>query len=348
MPQPTTYDVHVNRPLTNITIAHLQEEDAFAAPTQFPLVPVQKRSDLYFIYKREDFFRDEMAPRGAASESAGSGYNLSTGSYECVKYALHKDIDDDTRANEDTPLQSDRDAAIWLGQSALIKLERVWAAAAFTTGVWTGSAGTNGGAAGSDLTGDAVGTAANHFKQWDQAGSTPIEDIRAQIVNLTLTGINPKDLVLTMGIQVWQKLADNSELVGRLSYNDLRIFTEDKLAALLGIRQVKVVRSVYNSAAEGETGAYSFIFGKNALLTYTPAAPALMTPSAGYTFIWRGYLAGQGGSGMIPGQDRLRGCATVSKFRMPALKADRIEAELAFVPVITGPEMGVFFSSAVS
>lgn len=348
MPQPTIFDVHVNRPLTNITIAHMQDEDAFAASTAFPLVPVLKRSDLYFIYKREDFARDDMQVRGPAAESAGSGYNLSTGSYECTKYALHKDIDDDTRANEDTPLQSDRDAAIFLGQAALIRLERAWAAAAFTTSVWTGTVAYNGGGAGGDLTGVAGAPGSGQFKQWDQAGSTPIEDIRAQVVGLTLTGINPKDLVLTMGIQAWQKLADNAELVGRLSFNDIRIFTEDKLAALLGIRQVKVVRSVVNTAPEGETGTYSFIFGKQALLTYTPAAPALMTPSAGYTFIWRGYLQGQGGSGMIPGQDRLRGCATVSKFRMPALKADRIEAELAFVPVITGPEMGVFFNSVVS
>jgi hypothetical protein len=31
---------------------------------------------------------------------------------------------------------------------------------------------------------------------------------------------------------------------------------------------------------------------KSALLCYTPSSPSLMTPAAGYTFTWNGYLAG--------------------------------------------------------
>ena len=59
MPNPTFSDVHVNRPLTNISVAWIQEESAFIADKVFPSVAVQKQSDRYFVYFREDWYRDE-------------------------------------------------------------------------------------------------------------------------------------------------------------------------------------------------------------------------------------------------------------------------------------------------
>src|SRR5579885_1409156 len=82
MPQPTLGDVHVNRPLTNISVAYSQESAGveFIADRAFPAIPVEMKSDLYYTYKRADFNRDEMQQRALATESAGSGYGLdSTG-----------------------------------------------------------------------------------------------------------------------------------------------------------------------------------------------------------------------------------------------------------------------------
>ena len=42
---PSRGDVHVNRPLTNISIAFLQTQEAFVADRVFPNIPVTKQSD---------------------------------------------------------------------------------------------------------------------------------------------------------------------------------------------------------------------------------------------------------------------------------------------------------------
>jgi hypothetical protein len=47
MPNPTQADLHVNVPLTNVSIAYIQKADAFIATKVFPKVPVSKQSDLY-------------------------------------------------------------------------------------------------------------------------------------------------------------------------------------------------------------------------------------------------------------------------------------------------------------
>ena len=126
MPQPTLQDVHVNRPLTNISVAYLQEAAGveFVADKAFPAVPVENKSDLYYTYARADFNREKMQKRALSTESAGTGYNLnSTGTYNCDVWSLHKDVDDQIRSNSDSPLAPDRDATIFLTQKALIRRE---------------------------------------------------------------------------------------------------------------------------------------------------------------------------------------------------------------------------------
>ena len=172
MPQPTLQDVHVNRPLTNISVAYLQEAAGveFVADKAFPAVPVENKSDLYYTYARADFNRDEMQKRALSAESAGTGYNLnSTGTYNCDVWSLHKDVDDQIRSNSDSPLAPDRDATIFLTQKALIRRENQWVSKFFGTGIWTNQAS---GQATADST---------HVVYWDSGNypnGNPITDIR--------------------------------------------------------------------------------------------------------------------------------------------------------------------------
>jgi hypothetical protein len=110
MAQPTLTSVHVNRPLTNISQAYMQDNDDYIAGKIFPMVPVQKQSDSYFIYTKDDWFRSVAQLRGPGTESAGGGYPLTTATYYAPVYAVHKDVDEQVRANSDDPLNADRDA----------------------------------------------------------------------------------------------------------------------------------------------------------------------------------------------------------------------------------------------
>lgn len=118
--QPTRGDVHVDRPLTNISVAFMQGAENFIADRVFPVIPVAKQSDRYFTYDRGMFNRDEMQLRAPGSESAGASYTLSTDSYNADVWALHKDVADQVRANADTPLQLDREATEFLDRKSVV------------------------------------------------------------------------------------------------------------------------------------------------------------------------------------------------------------------------------------
>jgi hypothetical protein len=123
MPQPTQGDVHVNRPLSNISIAYLNMQD-FIAHKVFPNVPVNKQSDAYFVYPKDQWFRTDAKPRGVSQESAGSGYELDTDTYYAKPQALHKDVDDQIRANADAPINLDAEATEFVTRQLALRREK--------------------------------------------------------------------------------------------------------------------------------------------------------------------------------------------------------------------------------
>ena len=315
MPQPTSNSVHVDAILTNMSVAYTQEAYAFVASRAFPQVPVAKQTDKYFTYSQADFFRDQVQRRADGTESAGTGYSLSTATYACEVFALHKDIGDQTRANADAPLNPDMDATRFLTQQMLIRQEVEWASAAFTTGVW--------------------GTDATPSTLWSAASSTPIADVEtAKNTVLTNTGYVPNTMI--MSYKVFSALVDNADIVDRIKYTTQDSVTEDLLARLFNVDRVLVMAGTYNSAAEGATASYSQIGDRDALLCYTPANPGLMVPSAGYSMVWNGISSGLGTS------------SAVSRFRMEERKADRIEIESAWDTKIVSSALGYFFSNPVA
>lgn len=335
MPQPTLSDVHVNVPLTNLSLMYAQERSAFVADRVFPIIPVQFKSDVYYKYSRADFNRNLMAKRAPGAESQGAGYRLdNTGSYNCDVWALHKDIPDQVRANSDTVLQPDTEATRFLTNQAMIAREINWANTFFTTSVWT-----------TQWTGVASGPSTNQFLQWNDPSSTPIVDVRnvKRTVQLTGGGFRPNKLVL--GRPVFDALCDHPDFIDRLKYGQTapqpaRV-TLDAMAALFELDEVLVMDSVQNTAGENpasfnsdETNA--FIGNKAALLVYTPSAPGIQTPGCGYTFAWTGFF-GATAQG-----------TRIKSFYMPWLESTRVEIDEAYAMSVVSADLGGFFTSAIA
>lgn len=318
MPSPTTSDVHVDAILTNMSIAYMQEADHFVAGKVFPTVPVQKQSDLYYTYSQEDFFRDSAQLRADGTESAGTGYGLSTDSYSALVWALHKDIGDQVRANSDAPLSPDQDATRFLTQQMMIRQEVDWASKYFGTSIW-----------GTDSTPSTLWSAAS--------GSDPIGDVQTGI-NTVLTNTGYKPNTLVMSYAVFSILKNHADIIDRYKYTSSASITEDLLASVLGVDRVLVMGGIKNSADEGASASYAQIGDKDALLCYTADSPGLMAPSAGYNFSWTG-LAQSGGIGTN---------TAISRFRMDHLRADRIEIEAAWSYKVVSSALGYFFSNCVA
>jgi hypothetical protein len=325
MAQPNLNSVHVDAILTNISVAYLQNQDNFIADKVFPIVPVDKKSDKFFTYTKNDWFRDEAQRRADATESAGGGYNLGTGSYSADVYAFHKDVGDQLLANADAPLNPLREATEFVTRRMLLRKELQFVSDFFTTGVW-----------GDDVDGVAGVPSSGETKQWsDYTSSDPIDDIEAAKSEiLANTGMEANTLVL--GYEVFRQLKNHPDLVDRIKYTSSQTITTDMLARMFDIDRVLVAKAVKASNNEGAAEAYSFAYGKGALLAHVAPTPGLLTPSAGYTFSWTGV---SGGIGSTIG---------VSSFRMDSLRAERVEAEMAFDNKVIASDLGYFWNTIVA
>lgn len=327
--QPTPGDVHVNTPLTNISIAFLQSADDFVAARVFPNIPVSKQSDRYYVYNRGDFNRDEMAERAPGTESEGSGYTLdNTPTYFARRFSIHKDIPDEVRANADAALNPDREATAFVTHKALIRREKNFAANFFTTGKWS-----------TDFTGVASGPTGSQFLQWNDAASNPIEDIRKGKRKVReSTGREPNKLVL--GRPVYDALLDHPDVIDRIKYGQTAgspaMASNRLLAQLFEVDEVLVMNAIENTAKEGQTAAHSFIGGRRALLCHSATAPGLMTPTAGYTFSWTGLL-GAGAEGN-----------RIKTFRIEEKGVDRVELDMCWDQKLVANDLGYFFDAAVA
>jgi hypothetical protein len=325
MPQPHINSVHIDAILTNISVAYLQNQDNFIADKVFPVIPVDKKSDKYFTYTKNDWFRDEAQRRAPGTESAGGGYNLSTSTYSADVWAFHKDVDDQTLANADSPLNPLREATEFVTRRLMLRRELQFVTDFFTTGVWA-----------DDVTGVSGTPSSGETKQWsDYTSSDPINDIEeAKAEILGNTGMEANTLVL--GYDVFKAIKNHPDLVDRIKYTSSQTITTDMLAAMFDIPRVMVAKAVRATNNEGAAEAYGFAFGKGALLTHVAPNPGLLTPSAGYTFAWTGV---SGGLGQTVG---------TSQFRMESIKSDRIEAEMAFDNKVIGADLGYFWNTIVA
>lgn len=334
MPQPVVSDVHVAAALTTVAVAYYQGDDAYVADKVFPMVPVQHQTDVYFVWSKADFFRDEAQQRADATESAGSGVNLTTQTYNAKVWALHQDIGPQVRANADPAVDLDVVSTRTLMQKMLIRRDRIFMAAYMATGVW-----------GTDVTGTAAATAGAPGSStppfWDDdANSDPFTDIYVgQTTILQNTGQMPNTLLITW--QVYQALRKHPLVIDRIKYTT-PTFTgtvnANLLAQAFGVERVVVSKAVYNSAAEGVAVSMSFVGGKNALLCYTPSSPGLMVPAAGYTFGWSGFT----------GLNSLGVRVAQIPMNWLGLGMTRNECEMAFDMQVVGTDLGYFFSNIVS
>lgn len=315
MPQPTQSQVHIDAILTNLSVAYMQEQDSFVASKVFPTINVQKQSDKYFTYSQADFYRDQAQYRADGTESAGSGYGLSTDTYSSQVWALHKDIGDQVRANSDVPLDPDMDASRFLAHQMMIRQERDWASKYFTTGVW--------------------GTDSTPATLWSASGSDPIGNVQTG-VNTILTNTGYLANTLVMSYAVYKTLRNHPDIVDRYKYTSAESITPELIGKVLDVPNIFVMKGVYNSAREGASASYGQIGDKDALLCYVSPAAGLMSVSAGYNFVWTGVGGGLGTS------------TAVSRFRMDHLRADRLEIESAWDFKVVASSLGYFFSNAVA
>jgi hypothetical protein len=325
MPEMTNLG-HIDRALTNISVGYMQGADAFIADKVFPIVNVTKQSDVYYIYSKSDFFRNEVQERGRAAESAGGQWNMTVADpYHCRKYAYHYDITQEEKVNYDQPINVDRDTTEWLSQKMLLKREVDFTTKFFKTGVW-----------GKDITAD--GTT---IKKWSNPESDPIAQVNEEMLSFAeKTGKKPNFAI--MSPDVFYALKNHDLIMDRIKYTQKGIITLDLIAALFEVDKIFVPWAIYNAGPQtpgyDETKAsMSFMYKGSMLLGYRASRPSLKEPTAGYIFAWTGLEGASAyGSRMV----RI-------KMDQLGLGTERLEMEMAYDQKVICTDMGTFFTSLV-
>jgi hypothetical protein len=322
MAQPSRSDVHTDLVLLNFAQKYMQSSANFVAGQVFPRIGVNKASNKYRIWTKNDWFRDEAKKRAPGTPAVRSGYNMSSDTYTCDFFAIAKDIADRIRKEADSDLNLDEGATRFVVSRLMLRREIQWVADFFATGKWA--------------------TDAALVNQWsDYANSDPIADIEAgkEVVRLA-TGFEPNKAVFAA--EVWSKLKNHPDIIDRLgiggSARETRVVTREAVAAIFELDAVYVAKAVKATNQEGATAAYASVSGKHALLVYAPDVASLDEPTAGAVF---GYDADGGAQDGVPGLN-------IRRKRDDLADADIIEGELAWDNKITGSDLGYFIPSAVA
>ena len=267
MPLPTKKDVRpVDPVLTDLSLGYKNPD--FMVEKIAPFSEKNQKSGTYFIYTKDYWFRRPTGvERAATGPYTRVDYGVSTGTYDAQEYGLEKALPDPIKSASQTPEALESVDTEFLTHVFQLELEMQVAAALFVASVW-----------GTDNT--LSGTS-----QWsDYDASDPISDFATAIRTIRQnTGKKPNSAFI--GAAAWDKLKEHPLFLEKYKYTQKGIMTPELVAAVIGLDEINVGESVYNSAAEGQTFSGADIWTDNCLVSVVET-PGLMKPTGAGTLVW--------------------------------------------------------------
>ena len=194
----------------------------------------------------------------------------------------------------------------WLKDKLLLGIERRVAALVSNSSLWA--------------------SASNPGTKWDNDASDPINDIE-NARNAVISSIGRDPNVCIISQDTWRYLRKHPD-IRDLFKNEPRLVTTEMFADAFSIEKLLIGKSLVNTAVEGGTASFSYVWGDMLWLGYVPARPALMEPAAGYVFRW--------------------GTDEVKRFREDLEESDVFRVEHSVDEVISASEAGAILSNAIT
>lgn len=318
--------------LTGYSFALLQDDQTFIVGAAASRIPVTLEAGKYNVYEPGYFLRDEAKVRPLGGRPAQVGYGVTDGNYYAEEWALEHTIDDRQRRNARQQINLDENATRLLTGKQKIRAERIWATSFFNAAAWT-----------MGVTGVAAAPGAGQFLRWNDAASNPINDIEDwKEMIAAATGMMPN--VLVLGVNVRKTLKNHPDFIERVKYTSSAAITNEIMAALFEVEQLRVARSIYNAAEERMPGDpagndFQYIVDPNsAWLGYIDPNPALDTPTAIANFAW---------DSLVPGQTNDFG-GVITRGRDDRAYSDYFHSRQAFGLQKVSDDLALFIEDAIS
>ena len=265
----TIKDVHVDQPLSNLSIGY--HPAGMVAERVASPMKVNKESDKYYVWNRDTAFRVDangiMSLRPDKSEAKTVDFGISTSTYTAEEYALKILVSDREKDNADSVLKL-RESKLRRLQDLLLLEQEIRVATLLTTsGNW-----------------DTDHTADPSVK-WDAASAVVIEkniDDAKEVVRKAI-GVEPNTIVIPSAVAKVVKRDGTLRDLIRYTHSDLLV--NGDLPPRLFNMDVIIPGSTYTSSIEGASSiTYSDVWGEHVLLLYVPKEATMDSPTAVKTF----------------------------------------------------------------
>jgi len=265
---PVGRGAHLDAPLTNVAIKAFQSRAEFIAQKIFPVVPVGKQSDKYYVIDKQNFLSVPDTLRAPKTSPKRIEFQVSSNSYFCDNYALAGENAKEDLANADNAIML-RENTVELVMDTLLRDFEVRVANTVTSGTNLGSY--------VSLTGTA--------KWSDSVNSDPISDVTtAHAFIRQNTGLKANTMVIDEDtlhvIDRHPILMDMYKYTsgGRVSFEEIKkAFKVDNMFIGQGIKE---------NALENATSSITNIWGNNVILCRVVPGVSRQTQTFGLSFRW--------------------------------------------------------------
>jgi hypothetical protein len=263
---PEARDLHVDAILSNLSIKYRNSDMIW--PEVLPVIKVNKRSDKFTKYNKEDSFREVNDAIGPKSDANEVDWGVSTDNYSVKDHALADYVPIEEIENADTPISPEVDTNDFLNMVLDVNQEKrvaavVFAAATYPTGNKVQLSGTG---------------------QWGGSADAPINDILTAIETCFM-----RANTLVFGVDAWLKFRQLPEIldaVKAVAGASLKggMASASEVAQLFEVERVIVGRSRYITSKEGQPTTYARLWGKHCAALHVLQSPGIKSVTFGATF----------------------------------------------------------------
>jgi len=285
---PTPYQVHVDAPLTQYTLAK-RPITAYIGHQILKPASVEKESGKIFTYGDDTFFTtagasgQRLYQHAPGADYAKVNYDVtSTSTYFCEDYGLEIPVTFREIANADKPINPlSNGGAIIMGHLANAQEQRYATLLLDSTTTFSSYTGTP-------------------AAQWDAALAVPFDDRCTAVESMMENGsYDPMihDLVCEIGIQGWHLAQRNGDLIDSISgVRDASIITEEDFRKYLQVDKLFIGRGTYNTAKKGQSISLGYIWDGDKVGFYAvpKGNPGEAMSVLGATNVWTKENGGSG------------------------------------------------------
>jgi len=262
---PKRASIHIDAPLSNLAVQYRNLQ--FVADMVFPIVPVVKESDKYYIFGREEL-KEVDTHRAVGTASNEIDWDVTTGSYSAEEYSLRKLLADRTVRNADAPIRPRITTMNKLMRLIMLGYEKR------VMNLVTGSA--------------LASYRSNPTIKWDGTSPTIESDVDTAKASVRLNaGVEPNRIL--MNDQVKDVVKRDSTVRNLIRYTiqgsaGQELLVNGDLPPVLWNLAVTLAMAAEDTAKKGATASISRIWPDDVLVWYAEPSPSLEALSLGYTF----------------------------------------------------------------